>query len=368
MRKKFVFVTVSLLAAVLLSGCGGPVRGATWPGMTADDNTAYLADGSLVYAVNLKDGRELWHYPENANSKLVFYSTPVITPDGLVIVGSSGNDHRLIAINPNDINPETNSPVEAWTFTEAEDHWVAAPLIIGNRLFAPNTDGNLYVLRLDDDQSAKVPVKVVELNGRLWAQPVTDGKRVFVTSLDHSVYAVDVETYEILWHKDLTGAVPGAPVLGPDGMLYVGSFASQLERFDPATGEHKSMLDTDGEVWGTPSILGNTLYFGDLNGKFYSFNINDEKINWSPIQSDGPITANPLVLDESILVVTESGSVYEVDQEGRSILWSQPPGGKIYTAPVAAGDLILIAPLETDAYLYAYGKDGRLAWKFPAEK
>jgi outer membrane protein assembly factor BamB len=95
--------------------------------------------------------------------------------------------------------------------------------------------------------------------------------------------------------------------------------------------------------------------------------VKEEKTNWAPIQPDGPITASALVVDDFILVATESGSIYEVDQEGRSKLWSQL-GGKIYTAPVASGDLILVAPLGADAYLYAYGKDGRLAWEFPVKK
>ena len=112
-----------LLGAVLLSACaGGAVRGSSWPGLSADGDVAYLANGAIVYAINLKDGGELWRYPEKANSKLIFYATPVVTPDGLVIVGSAGTDHSLVAINPSDINPETNSPVAAWTFTEASDH------------------------------------------------------------------------------------------------------------------------------------------------------------------------------------------------------------------------------------------------------
>ena len=368
MRKRLVFVILAVIAAALLSGCASSAaRGASWPGLAADGTAAYLSDGAYIYAINLKDGHELWHYPAKANSKLSFIATPVITPNGLVIVGSAGTDHTLFAINPKDINTETKSPVEAWTFTGAEDHWVAAPVIIDNRLFAPNADGNLYVFSLDDGQSSKKPVTIVELNGRLWAQPVTDGERIFVTSLDHSMYAVDLETYKILWHKDLNGAVPGAPVMGSDGMLYVGSFASQLERFNPATGKHVSVMDTDGWIWNTPSIEGDTLYFADLNGKFYSFNAKEKKLNWSPVQPDGPITANPLIMGDSILVATESGSVFELDQEGRSKVWSQP-GGKIYTTPVLSGDLVLVAPLGADNYLYAYGSDGHQAWVFTPGK
>src|SRR5512138_620283 len=192
MRKKFVFVSMILLGAFLLSACaGGAVRGTSWPGLTTDGKAAYLADASLVYAVNVNDGKELWRYPGKRDSKLVFYAPPALTADGLVIVGSAGTDHRLVALNPGDIDPETKAPAEAWKFNGAKDHWVAAPLIVENRLFAANSDGNLYILDLQDGQSTK-EATAVAINGRLWSQPTTDGERVYVTSLDHSVTAIDI--------------------------------------------------------------------------------------------------------------------------------------------------------------------------------
>ena len=367
MSKKFLFLTVILLAAILLSGCSsGAVRGTTWPGLVANNDAAFLADGSLVYAVSLKDGKELWHYPDKGNSKLLFYATPFVTTDGLVIVGSAGNDHKLVALNPTDINQATKSPVEAWTFTGAKDHWVATPLEIDNHLFAPNADGNLYVFDLTDGQTNKQPVKVIELAGRLWGQPVTDGKLVFVNSLDHSVFAIDKDTYKIVWHEDLGSAIPNSPILAADGNLYVGSFASQLEKFNPATGDHQSVEKTDAWIWGTPTLVESNLYFGDLSGNFYSYNIETGKYNWTPVKPDGPITTSPLVLNDAFLVATESGAIHEVDQDGHSKLWSQP-GGKIYTTPVIAGDLVLVSPLGADAYLYAFDLNGRQVWAFKPE-
>jgi eukaryotic-like serine/threonine-protein kinase len=367
MRRKLIFVPVVLLAAVLLSACGGPVRGATWAGLAAADNAAYLADGPFVYAINLSDGKEIWHYPESVDSKLVFYSTPVITWDGLVIVGSSGNDHSLLALNPNDINSQTNVPAVVWRFTDAEDHWVAAPLIVAGKLFAPNSDGNLYVLDLQDGQSTKRAVKAIPIGGRLWAQPTTDGESVFLTSLDHSVIAVDIETHEVLWHENIEGAVTGSPVLGPDGMLYVGSLASQLVRFDPSSGSHEPVLEAENWIWSTPGLDEDTLYFGDLNGWLYAFNTSTGKLNWKPVQPDGPITASPLILDEQILVATESGSVFALDRSGKAV-WTEAVGGKIYTTPVVASDLILVAPLEAEFYLAALDQNGRQIWTFnPSE-
>jgi outer membrane protein assembly factor BamB len=370
MRKKLVLVTMVLVVAALVSGCvGGAVRGTTWAGLTADGKAVYLADGPHVYGITLDDGKELWRFPAKTDSKLLFYSKPVITSDGMVIVGSAGGKHTLFAINPADImiEEEIKSPVAEWTFDEADGAWVAPPLIVGNLLFAPNSDGNLYVLDLNDGQSAKQAVKTVELGGRLWAEPVSDGERVFVTSLDHSVYAINIETFQVVWHQDVNGAIPGSPVLGSDGKLYVGSLASQLEKFDPVTGGHEAVLDAENWIWSTPTRDGDALYFGDLTGNFYSFNTSTGALNWNPIQPDGPITASALLQNDHVLLATESGVIFAVGKDGRT-LWFEEVGGKIYTTPVAVGDLILVAPLETDFYLAALDSNGRRVWTFAPGK
>jgi outer membrane protein assembly factor BamB len=370
MKKKLIIVTTILLGAVLLSACaGGAARGMSWPGLATDGALIYLADGPFVYAVSLGDGRQIWKYPGERNNKLVFYSPPAVTPDGLIIVGSAGTDHSLVALNPNDINPDTNAPFEEWKFTGAKDHWVAAPLVVGNQLFAVNSDGNLYILDLQDGQSTK-KATVVELGGRLWSQPTTDGERVYVTSLDHSVIAVDVNTYKVVWHEEIGGAVPGSAVPTEDGSLYVGSLASQLEKFDTTTGDHQTVVDAANWVWSTPSLDGDTLYFGDVAGNLYSFNTSTGDQNWKPIKPDNSetasITASPLVREQHILVATESGSVFAVDRDGK-ILWNETIGGKIYTSPIAAGDLTIVAPLETDFYLAALDPNGRQVWTFTPE-
>jgi outer membrane protein assembly factor BamB len=367
MRKKPLLISLVLLGAVLLSACGGAVRGTTWAGLAADDTTAYLADVSLVYGINLNDGTEVWRFSDREDNKAQFYSNPVITADGLVIVGSAGGEHILYALDPRDLiaGEDFRTPAVEWNFSGAGGPWVAAPLVAGDMLFAPNGDGNLYVFDLGDGQSQKQPVQVVELGGRLWAQPVTDGERVYITSLDHSVYAVDLETYAVAWQEDVSAAIPGSPAIGPDGMLYVGSLASQLERFEPGTGAHNSILDAGNWIWSTPVLDGDTLYFGDLEGNFYSFNASTNTLNWN-IQPDGAITADAILQNDHLLLATESGNLYAIDKDGRT-LWFEEVGGRIYTTPVVAGDYILIASLETDFYLAALDSNGRRVWTFPAE-
>ena len=375
MRKKFVFISIVLLAAVFLSGCTGAVA---WPGLSASGDVAYLANTNTVYAVDAKSGKQLWKFSGESSGGIfsfgkspnMYITNPVVTDDGLVIVLDSSSKHVMYALDPNDIDLEKQTPAIKWKFSAVKGLWIAPPLAIGDRLFAPNSDGKVYVLDLTDGKSEKQAIEAITVSesakeeARLWAQPVTDGERIFVTSLDKSVIAIDLETYEILWHEDLGGAVPGGAALGADGMLYVGSLAKQLERFDPVTGAHEPVLDTKGWIWGTPVASGDTLYFGDVEGYVYSFNTASGALNWEA-QPDSAITASPLVYGDQILVATESGGVFAFNAEGDFEEWYKPTDkGKAYTTPVVAGDFVLVAYLESDYYLVALDAESDEKWTF----
>jgi outer membrane protein assembly factor BamB len=371
MRRKIVIVSAILLAAVILTGCTGAIA---WPGLSATDEVAYLANTNIVYAVDMKSGNQLWSFRGqgggflNTNRTLLI-TTPVVTEDGLVIVMDSSSKHVIYALDPNDLNAD-NVPNVKWKFSNAKGLWIAPPLIVGNRLFAPNSDGNVYVLDLHDGRSDKQAIKVIPVSkeqggdDRLWGQPVTDGERLFITSLDKSVIAIDLASYEILWHEDIGGAVPGGAAIGGDGMLYVGSLAKKLERFDPLTGDHEPVLETNGWIWGTPVPDGDNLYFGDVDGYFYSYNVKEGKLNFDRIKPDASITASPLILGDKVLLATESGNIYAVDAQGKSVLWFEVKKGKAYTTPVLAGGRVLVAYLESDYYLVALDEEGHSAWTF----
>lgn len=374
MRKKLLLIGMAVLGTLLLSGCLGSTA---WPGLSATDEVAYLANTTAVHAVNVGTGQEIWRFSGQSGGFLntnpsLFVTTPVLTEDGLLIVLDSGNKHVMYAVDTKDVNASEKTVALEWTFTEAGGHWIAPPLIVGNRLFAPNSDGKVYVLDLQDGRSEKEAIRVIDPYanlsgppGRLWAQPVSDGERLFITSIDHSIFAIDLETYAILWHEDLGGAVPAAPALGSDGMLYVGSLGKQLEKIDPATGRHEVVLETNGWLWGTPLLDGENLYFSDVDGYFYSYNITLGELNWEPILLDGAITASPLVLGDHVLVAAESGEIFSITPDGKWTLWYQiGEKGKAYTTPVLAGDYVLAAYLESDYYLVALDHEGDVKWTF----
>ena len=366
--KKIIFVLVIALASIMLSGCAGQA-GMTnsWPELATDGETAYLASGSFVYAIDLSNGKEVWRYPDKANSKIHFIAKPVIASDGTVIVGSAGSDHRLVALDPSNLSKaDFNTPAEKWIFSDAGNIWVASPLIMGDIILAPNSDGMLYVLALQDGFSTKSALEKVDLSGALWAQPSTDGERIYISSLDHHLHAIDADTYDFAWPTiDLGGAAPGSPLVGPNGNIYIGSFASEVIKVDPASGKTALLTSTQGWVWSGPVTDGQNIYFGDLEGNLYAVDASTAKQVWT-FQSNGPITGSPLVVDGNIVFATETGAVYAVDAEGTSI-WQRELGGQIYTAPVVAGENIVVAPMKADFALALLDSNGNQVWTFSPE-
>lgn len=362
-KNRILLFAIIPLAAALLSACGTPPAN-TWPGLAADARNAYLAGGSQVYAVDLENGDEVWHYPEKVDGALVFYAPPAVLPDGRVLIGSAGSNSCLFIIEPAPIDAETRAAPGRCLFAGAKDHWVAAPLVVENTAYAPNNNGHLYALDLTDGSL----LWSLEVGGHLWSTPATDGAKLYVSSLDHNVYAIDLESRTVVWKTDLGGPVPGSPVLSADGStLFVGSFAAKVFALDAASGAITWSKGTQDWVWGQPALDGETLYYADLDGNVYSLDLASGRQNWGEVKPNGPVGASPLVVDGQIIVVAESGTVFALDPQG-DLIWDPEIGGKIYTPAVTSGEFVLIAPFQAESLLVALDLNGRQAWKFPEEK
>ena len=358
--KKITLILLLVLGSLVLSACaGGNTAVNTWPGLAADAERAYLSAGSFVYAVSLETGKEVWRYPEAADGKHIYFATPVLTEDGQLLIGSEGTNHAFVSINP-----ETGKDNWAEPFADAKGKWVASPLVLNDRIYAPNTDGFIYVL----DMKGQPAGDPIEIGGALWSAPATDGTFIYVATLDHHFHIIDTVNNTTIEPIDLGGAAPTSPLVTENG-VYIGSFASKIELIQQS-GEHEVIAEAVDWIWGAPFIDGETMYYADLTGNVFSFDLASGTQNWSNIKPDGPIIAGPLVVGDQVYIATESGTFFALDKDAK-IVWEKDPGGEkgnIYTTPVAAGDLVLVAPYKGDFLLVAYDVEGKQAWTFTPEK
>jgi outer membrane protein assembly factor BamB len=333
-----------------------------------------------VYAINVANGTEKWRFPLEANNKVSFYSIPVMTPDGQLIVG--GYDNVLYSLDP-------GTGKENWAFRGARNRYIGNPLVNDAGIFAPSADENIYALDFKGNQ-----LWSFRTQGAQWAQPASDPACdcIYIASMDHHLYAINAANGAQEWKTDdLGGAMVGTPAYGLEGTLYIGTFNDEMLAISAADGKVLWRVPTGGWVWGGPALKDGMLYFGDLSGVFYALDATNGKTVWKldpdtsvgqgvqKTKPDGPIVQTPLLAEESIYFTTRVGSIFGVSYSGETIFYldihqidksicgegndsAVRPSGKLFSSPVQAGDKILIAPTEADELLIALDASGKPVW------
>jgi len=240
-RLPWAAVGVLLVAALLLTGCSGAaLTPSSWPGVAVDEGTAYVASNQAVYAIDLANGAERWRFPAEPDRAIAFYAPPLVTDDGLIILG--GFNNTVYAIHASDGR-------QAWTFADAKDRYVGGASQAGELILVPSSDHTLYALQ----RASGALVWAFETGAPLWAAPLVDGEVVYLPSQDHTLYALEGRTGKLLWSEDLGGALSDTPVLA-GGLLLAGTFGQGLISLDPRTGARDWAVTTAGWVWGNPAV------------------------------------------------------------------------------------------------------------------
>jgi len=361
--KYLAIVLILILFSLAFAGCrGSGAVASSWPGITVDENTAYVAFNRSVYTLDLEnDGRVTETLPANVDElrprNPMFYHAPVLLDESTLLVGSYNN--RMFTINLNTGNADD-------FFISARNRWIAQPLQEDGTIFAPNANGTLYALALNGSEKWSF-----ETNATIWATPVYDDNRIYMVSQDHSLYALNAASGDLIWTLDLGAASVNSPVLDEDGILYIGTFGSKVFAIDSDRGSILWEVETLDWVWGGP-VLGpdGIIYVTDLGANLYAIDTETQEIVWEKqVDPASSITGSPLLLGESLIVVTQSGVIASYDLNGER-LWKEEFATEdnpveFHGTPVLAGeDTILVSSLGSDAAVFAFNPELELLWMF----
>lgn len=355
-RGRRLALLFSLAFLILLTGCGGGLPAASWFGVTAAEDVVYLAANQQVFAIDLEDGDVLWSFPSEPDSEIgPFYATPLLKND-LVVVGGFG-DGKLYGLSRDSGDAEwvieTGAPI------------VGGAVAIDGGIMVANNKGEVYLVD-DGTQALRL---LLEADAAIWAKPLVDeaNNRVYVASMDHHLYALDLEREELLWAFDADGALVGTPALR-DGVMFVGALTNTFFAIDVETGDELKRFETEGWVWGGPLVSDDTVFFGDMDGVVYALDAaglsEPEKI----FKAEQGVRVTPVLADGTLYFGARGGQVYALGVEDSQQQW--PPisvGGSIYSQPVVRDDTLLVSPHNAKVQLVALSreKSGAERWTYP---
>jgi len=313
-----------------------------------------------------------------------------VSDSGILYAGSDSSNERGVVfaldttqtINTGEVPNTTKTVNIKWSYPAGENPPPLGSVFGGvaydsDSVYAGTSDGRVISLEATPESEFgrlnwTFPPTTTEPIGRIWASPVVSGERVYVTSQDHYLYALDAATGEQVWKFRAGAMLAGKPTVHANS-VYVGSFDQKLYALDAATGAKKWEFTAQGWLWDGPAVLDDTLYFGDLSGHLFAVRLDGTPAWDQPVTLEGAIRAQPLVTDDQIFVVTQARKAYALDRASRAIDWTftaLQDGESLLTTPVRVGDSLLIAPIPSGGSptrLYAINAtSGNLQWQFPA--
>lgn len=247
-----------LLWSVEVPGVG-VAKGMAYSSGVCDGTTYVVPAGSTVVALEIEDGSERWSF--KLGRQFPVGMTPAIA-GGKVLFGAYNSIFYALHID---------SGEEIWTYE-------------GDRPFGTN-------------------------------DPVVVQDKVFVGNRGGIISALDLKKGTLLWKFETgvtglstPGIVPGNVIVGFS--KFVGTFDQKTGKPDPKGRSFKTSFNP----FGSPTLVGDTLYFGNLDGHLYAYEYKNGQYKWS-FELDEEQQVHSFVYHQDILLVSTTEGIFALGND-----------------------------------------------------
>jgi outer membrane protein assembly factor BamB len=192
---------------------------------------------------------------------------------------------------------------------------------------------------------------------------------VFFGSWDKKVYAVDIQTHQIVWSY-LTGNIITSSPTVANGNVYIGSEDQYLYGFVAATGQPLTgfPVKTNGPIFSTPAVAGNNVYVESWDYNLYAFNASTGGLPLWKVNIIGLDSSPSIDVVHGVVYAGGNRYLWAFDTSG-NLLWKAPvldQYGADSSSPAVANGLVYItstSPLG-NGHIYAFDttNNGSAVW------
>lgn len=226
---------------------------------------------------------------------------------------------------------------QKWAF-DAGQLLEFSPILVGRTLYVMNNDAKVFALNSETGN-----VKWKREIGKLSASaPAFAHDRLFLTTLEPGqAVAMNAKTGKVLWRRGLPGRSESQPLV-EGGRVYFGDESGNVWGLDEKTGKVAWQTPTAGNVKAGPAFHDGTLYVGDYAGEMYALRASDGAVRWrasdlgAGFGRSGRFYSTPAVAFGRVYAGNADGRVYSFEERTGDLAWSASLNGYVYAAPAVA--------------------------------
>lgn len=309
--------------------------------MVTDDDRIILIDFGIARNLNRSDrkgtmiGTEGYSPPEQYRG--------IAEPQGDVYALGATMHHLLT-----NIDPRLETP---FTFQER-------PIRQVNPVVSPEIDA--VIVRALEYSLSERWESAAAMKAELLALPVLAGTPVAGRSATVAPRRSRAATTELVWSFACEDEVRSSPHIS-SGLLFIGSYDTNVYALDVARGEFRWKYATEGGVSSSPATWQDMVIIGSEDGCVYALDLRRGSLRWT-FRTEKPIRSSPRVDDRIIFVGSDDQHLYAIDGLRGTIMWKHRTWMPIRSSACIVGTTVFIGGNDG----HAYGLDirsGKIKWK-----
>ncbi|MAU65286.1 MAG: hypothetical protein CL882_04630 [Dehalococcoidia bacterium] len=341
--KKILLMIAIIVIFFSFVSCMGRSEPQGWAGgrIVDEDFITASMDGQLL-SLDINSGKQNWEpnlirVSEDEDNKRAIYGTPAIYNDIAFVAAYDGKLHAISLIDGSLIDSVT-----------LDSSFIGGPVVYEDKLFLVSEEGILYGYKIvTSKETQKVALEPiwdsVDIAERVWSTPIIDEQIIYITSLDHSIYAVDIDTAELIWEFYTGGAIVASPLIYEDHIMF-GSFDGEFYSLDKKTSDlNWAFSDSNNWYWAAP-VLGydadTALVFApSLGGSIYAIDIETGILKWESTVENAIVGA-PAIVNDMLVFGSRGNTLYVSEISSGIILGTCDVGDKIETPISVIDDIV----------------------------
>ena len=349
----------SLLVSLLLLWCANVGQGnaqtasSDWTSFRGNAQSTGFAEGETgdtlvpAWKFKLDDGGF-----ESSAAIVATKDASTGTEQTTVYIAGLTNDvkGKLFALNLED-------GTKRWEFN-SEDGFLTTPVVDDGKLYLGDMEGQFFCI---DTTGKKQWTYKTEIEINSSANTYKD--LVLFGSQDGALYALDKATGDFKWKHttedqiqcSITVAKNHAFLAGCDKMLHV---------IDLNTGKETGNIVLSSPTISTPAARGDTVFFGNEKGTFYSVDAATLRTKWTVEDERGgnSIRSSAAVAEGHVVVGARNRKLYSFNPETGAENWSTTLKNKVDSSPVIVKNRVIAASNDGRLYLLDL-ENGKLLWQ-----
>ncbi|MFD6420124.1 PQQ-binding-like beta-propeller repeat protein [Streptomyces sp. NPDC060194] len=316
-------------------------RDVAWS-MAVDGGRIHASDGPTLFALDAKDGSDLWRLQADA------WVYSLAADRGTVVTGTRGGGVQ---------GWEAANGEKLWEITGAQTDFEspeAGPVV---------HDGTVYVWK-----DARLRAVEARTGAERWSYPIGDaascgGVPVRLTpGEDGAVYvvagtrvlAIDVRGGQVRWHFEAPAVflsppafAPGAAVTG--GGVYLADYLGTVYALDAADGRDRWRIATEARTSIDPVLVtGGHVHVGS-GSAIYTLDAVTGTPKWR-FAASGEVVGAPVAADGRVHFGSADHCLYTLDAAGGQLRWKLATNGEITGSPVVTSGVVYACSKDRCVY------------------